>query len=51
MGEQGEAQKQRRGRALADSGEQTPKVQVDVAPPVNITDAGEHSVPQLSRNK
>ena len=44
------ARGQRRRRALADSGEQTPAVQVDVAPPGSITDAGEHSVPQLSRN-
>ncbi|MGB1598290.1 MAG: hypothetical protein ACPIOQ_36365, partial [Promethearchaeia archaeon] len=44
--EQSEVQTQRRGRAIADSGE---KVQEDVAPPVRIADAGEHSVPPLSR--
>ena len=48
--EQSEAQTHRRGRAIANSGEKTPQVQVDVAPPVRIADAGEHSVPPLSRN-
>ena len=48
--EQSEVQTQRRGRAIADSGEKTPQVQEDVAPPVRIADAGEHSVPPLSRN-
>ena len=39
---------QRRGRTLADSGEQTPAVQVDVVPPGSIPDAGEQPVPQRS---
>ena len=46
--EQSEVQTQRRGRAIADSGEKTPQVQEDVAPPVRIADAGE---PQCRRSR